>query len=94
MWDSDPSLKNFVQFWFVEELGVSRLDRFQLDGDLLAVGDVDAQVDVAETAAADFADLKQNIIRSLKQFHKLYIHLDWNSIGSSDFIKLVLVSLF
>lgn len=45
---------------------MSRLDRFQLDGDLLAVGDVDAQVDVAETAAADFADLKQNIIRSLK----------------------------
>ena len=39
---------------------MSGLDRLELDGDLLAVGDVDAQVDVAETAAADFADLQTN----------------------------------
>ena len=32
------------------------LDGLELDGHLLAVGDVDAQVDVAEASAADLAD--------------------------------------
>ena len=76
VWDSDPSLKNFVKFWFVEKLRVSGLDRLELDGDLLAVGDVDAQVDVAETAAANFADLKWKTSNKLKKLFK--INWNWN----------------
>jgi hypothetical protein len=34
------------------------LDRFQLDGHLFTVGDVDAEVDVAKTSAPNLTDLK------------------------------------
>ena len=58
--DSDSSLKDLVQLWLVEELWVPGLDGLELDGHLLAVGDVDAEVDVAEAAAADLPDLKSS----------------------------------
>ena len=54
----DSSLKDLVQLRLVKELWVPGLDGLELDCHLLAVGDVDAEVDVAEAAAADLSDLK------------------------------------
>ena len=52
--DAHSALQDFVQFALIQQLGVSRLHALQLDGDLLSVGDVDAEVDVPETAGPDF----------------------------------------
>jgi len=56
--NSDTPLKNLVEFGLVEKLRVPGLDGLELDGDFLAVGDVDAEVDVAKTTTTDFANLK------------------------------------
>jgi len=48
--DSNTALQDLVQFALVQQLRVSGLDALQLDGHLLPIGDVDAEVDVAETA--------------------------------------------
>ena len=66
--DSDSSLKDLVQLWLVEELRVPGLDGLELDGHLLAVGDVDAEVDVAEAAAADLPDLKSSTTQGQELF--------------------------
>ena len=60
MRDSDSSLKDLVQLWLVEELRVPGLDGLELDGHLLAVGDVEPGADVAQAAAADRPDLKSS----------------------------------
>ena len=57
MWNPDSALQNFVQLGLVEELRVSGFDGLELDCDFFAVRDVNAEIDVAETAAADFSDL-------------------------------------
>jgi len=54
--NSDTPLKNLVEFGLVEKLRVPGLDGLELDGDFLAVGDVDAEVDVAKTTTTDFAN--------------------------------------
>ena len=56
MRDPHPALQDFVQFALVQQLRVSSLDALQLDGDLLSISDVDAKVDVAETARANLPD--------------------------------------
>lgn len=53
--DPDAPLKDLVQLRFVKQLRVASLDGLQLDSHLLAVGNVDAEVDVAERAGADLA---------------------------------------
>ena len=59
MWYPNTPGENFVKFWFIEKLWVSGFDGLELDGHLFTVGDVDPQVDVAETATTDFTDLKK-----------------------------------
>jgi len=54
--DPHAALQDFVQFALVQELGVAGLDALQLDCDLLSISDVDAKVDVAETARANLSD--------------------------------------
>jgi len=54
--DADATLKDLVELAFVEQLGMAGFVGLQLDSDLFTIGDVDAQVDVAEGSAADLAD--------------------------------------
>ena len=63
---ADAALQYLVQLALVQELRVARLHRLELDGDLLAIGHVDAQVDVAERAAADLA--YQTVLAAHQEF--------------------------
>ena len=42
MWNTDAALEDFVQLRLVEQLGMTGFVGLELDGDFLAIGDVDA----------------------------------------------------
>ena len=48
VWDADAALQDLVQFRFVEQLRMTCLDGFEFDGYFFAIGDVDAEIDIAE----------------------------------------------
>ncbi len=56
MGNADSTLKNLVKLGLVQELRVPSLERLELDGDLFAIGNVNAQIDVAEGSRSDLAD--------------------------------------
>jgi hypothetical protein len=61
-----------VYFALVQELRVLRLDRFQLDGHLLACGHVRAQVDVPERSAPNFPP--QPVLLPHPQLHDVQMY--------------------
>ena len=95
--DAHSALQDFVQFALIQQLGVSRLHALQLDGDLLSVGDVDAEVDVSETAGADLPD--QSVLSSDYELgaggrrgarHAQAAHQERSNIGQRDTIFRVI----
>ena len=55
MRNANAALQYFVHFALIEQLRMTCARRLQLHGHLFTIRDIDAEVDVAEAAAADLA---------------------------------------
>lgn len=80
--NSHAARHQFVQFVLVQQLRMTGVDAFHFDGHLFAAQNADAQVNVTETAAANFPDdpvLGRDdefiLATSHERFHRVRVHV-------------------